>query len=503
MSKVITKPKAKKENILKSLTSRKNLFWMNERKKQMLDLFHRASQFVPAYKDFLRKHKVQPEKIKTLEDFQQVPRIDKKNYLKHYSFEKLHWEGSFKKSSVLTATSGSTGEPCYFARNDQIDRQSSIIHELFLNNTTVNPKEPTLVIVGFGMGVWIGGLITYQAFKIIGENSYPISIITPGSNKEEIFKVLDKIAPHFSQVILTGYPPFIKDVLDEASDRGIKIKKLNIKLLFATEMFTEKFRDYVSKKVGISNPLLQTTNIYGSADIGTMAHETPLSILVRRITLKNKKLFNNLFPSTNKIPTLVQYIPSFINFESQDNEILLTGNSSIPLIRYAIGDQGGVFSFDELNNKLFSSGISLYKEAKNVGIEKKIYQLPFVYIYERSDMSTKLYGAVIYAEYITVGLQNNGIQKYITGKFSMFTKHDKNQNEYLEINIELKPGITESDWLVERVTNSVVNSLLKKSAEYKYLAAMLNDKVRPKITFWPAGDPTYFKSGVKQKWVKK
>ena len=85
----------------------------------------------------------------------------------------------------------------------------------------------------------------------------------------------------------------------------------------------------------------------------------------------------------------------------------------------------------------------------------------------------------------------------------MFTKTDKKQDEYLEINIELKPGTTESDWLVREVALSIINSLMGRSAEYKNNADMMPGRVEPKIIFWPHEHPVHFQTGIKQKWVKK
>jgi phenylacetate-CoA ligase len=59
------------------------------------------------------------------------------------------------------------------------------------------------VIVGFGMGVWIGGLITYKAFEIAAKRlGHPVSIITPGINKQEIFHALRELAPQFKETII-------------------------------------------------------------------------------------------------------------------------------------------------------------------------------------------------------------------------------------------------------------------------------------------------------------
>ncbi len=484
--------------------TKKSDFWKKEREKNLLDLFKVCAEKVSAYKDFLKKARIQPEKIKNFQDFQNVLPVNKDNYLRSYPWEKLCMPGSLvDQSLVLTSTSGSTGRPFYFPRNGLLDAQSSIYHQMFLRNSDIDVNKSTLVLVCFGMGVWIGGVITYQAFKSISERGYAMTILTPGVNKREIYEALKNIGPKYDQIILCGYPPFMKDIVDEAKANGVTWSDFNIKMIFAAEAFSEKFRDYIMRKTGMKNPYRDTMNIYGSADLGTMAEETPISILIRRLALKNKTLYKKLFKEATRLPTFAQYVPQFINFECVNNNIYCSGDNVLPLVRYEIGDNGGVLYYSEVEKIFAEVGMDLKTEAKKVGIEDTIAELPFVYIYERTDLSTKLYGAIIYPEYIKLSLQTSTLEKYITGKFTMFTKHDKKQDEYLEINIELKPGTNESEWLLKETSGSIVAGLLEKSAEYKYLSGMLNGRVKPKIIFWPHEHPTHFQTGIKQKWVKK
>jgi phenylacetate-CoA ligase len=154
--------------------------------------------------------------------------------LRVFDWADLCKKGVFKKTgNVMTSTSGSTGAPFYFPRNDMIDLQSSYCHEIFLRNLKITKKNSVLVIDCFGMGVWIGGLITYQAFKYIQDRGYSVTIITPGINKHEIFQALKNIAPLFDVVILCGYPPFIKDVIDEGESNKIIWEKFPLKIIFA------------------------------------------------------------------------------------------------------------------------------------------------------------------------------------------------------------------------------------------------------------------------------
>lgn len=494
---------ASAKSIIKEFSTKKAGFWMKQQERTALNLFHGAAKRIPAYKDFLQKNSVDPDKIKTFADFQHVPPTNKKEYLRQYPLEDVTWDGTLKKPLVYSATSGSTGDSFYFPRSHQLDWEASIIHEVFLRQGAGKAEKPVLAIACFGMGVWIGGIITYQAFEIIGRRGYPVSVLTPGINKGEIFKALQKLAPWYESIILAGYPPFIKDIVDESKAQGIDLSKYNVKLLFAAEAFTESFRDYVAEQAGIKNIYLDTLNIYGTADIGTMAYETPISILMRRLIIRNPQLFNNVFPDITKTPTLAQYNPRFIAFEAPSGNILLSGDSAVPLIRYAIGDHGGVYGFHDLASKLEHHGVDLQKEILSSGISSHVYQLPFVYVYERDDFSTTLYGLQIYPEPIREVLLENSIAPVLTGKFTIETNYDDSQNQFLEINLELGKGQTDSPEFEKMLLQKIAANLRTKISEYRELSNYLGDAVLPHLVFWPAEHERYFKVGTKQRWVIK
>lgn len=498
---VLTKPVAR--GMAERVRTADSDMWMRLRARNSLTLFHDATKRVPAYKAFLKENGINPEKIRTRDDFEKLPATSKANYLKKYPMADLCWDGTLGRPAVFSSTSGSTGKPFYFQRLPNLEEEYSILAELFLGNGAHVPslKEPTLVIIGFGMGVWIGGVLTYRAFDIASRRAYPVSILPAGVNKDEIMKALRDLSPSFKQTIIIGYPPFVKDVIDDAEFEGINLKALNIRLLFAAEAFSEHFRDYLAKKVGMKNVYRDTLNIYGTADIGAMAFETPTAILIRRLAIENKEIFKHIFGDALKTPTLTQYNPAFVSFEAPEGEILLTGYSSVPLIRYAVGDRGGVHSYDELKAIFAEAGINLEKEAKKLDVP--LYKLPFVYVYERADLSTKLYGAIMYPEHVKIGLQNPAFEKSITGRFTMTTEHDEQHNEYLEINVELHRGVEDGEPIRETLVGSIVKSLSDSSSEYRNNYANMAGRVTPRIVFWPHEHPKYFNPSIKQKWVKK
>lgn len=483
-------------DVLQMIRSTKSEEWSRIQEQTTLNLFQAAAERVPAYKDYLLKAGIRASSVQTPADLAHVPPTDKNNYLRQYPMNALCWDGQLRAPFVFSATSGSTGKPFYFPHGPDLDWQYSILADLYLEQG--GNDVPTLVLITFGMGVWIGGVFTFQAFELASKRGKNISILTPGINKAEILHALRDLAPHFGQTIVIGYPPFVKDVLDDAQIEGIDLTKLNLRLMFAAEGFSERFRDHLVSATGIRSPYLDTLNIYGTADMGAMAYETPTSILMRRLALADRTCFERLFGSIEKTPTLAQYNPLFTCFEVQDGNILLTGANAMPLIRYAVGDMGGTCRFD-IAAKIF--GEELFETARQNSVP--LYELPLVFVYERADFSTKLYGAIIYPEHVREALQDEAALKHVTGRFTMQTLTNDQHDQYLEVNIEMREHAKASDALAGELADKIVAALILHSSEYYNNHSSMGDKVRPKIVLWPHEDPKYFKLTVKQKWVIK
>lgn len=479
--------------------------WQNMGERRVLKLFAEMSVRVPAYKDFLKKNKIDSRKIRKLNDFKQLPPLDKENYLKAYSREELCWDGEFKSRNwVISTTSGTTGSPYYFPRQELQDLQYAKVAELYLRANFNIQKKSTLYIVGFPMGAWIGGVFTYEALKIIAESGrYNLSIITPGIHKNEIIDAVKQLGKHFDQIIIGSYAPFLKDIIDEGEEMGVKWHKYNMGFIFSAEGFNENFRDYVAKKARIRNIYKGTLNHYGTVDLGTMAHETPISILLRRLAIKDVELYKSLFSRSDKLPTLAQYNPELFYFEEQNDGLLCSANSGIPLVRYDLKDSGGILSLNRVKEKFMVSGYDVEKEAHKARITDTLWNLPLVYVYERNDMSVSFYAFQIYPETIRRALLSKKLNDKLTGKFSMSVDYDDQGQQKLTINIELRPGREETAKLNRMTRLQIVETLLTESSEYRETHIMYGERVYPEVVFWPYEDETYFKPGGKQKWVVK
>ena len=86
----------------------------------------------------------------------------------------------------------------------------------------------------------------------------------------------------------------------------------------------------------------------------------------------------------------------------------------------------------------------------------------------------------------------------------MEIKFKQNQDQYLEINIELKRNVKKSQQLEIKTKDLIIHQLLHDNSEYRYLYEHLpRARLIPRLVFWPYEDPSYFRVGTKQKWVRK
>lgn len=494
------------DELLKSLSTTPESTRCKQGEQQALSLFHEMAERVPAYKDFLAKHDVNPKQINSIDDFKTVPLIDKDNYLRKYPREMLVWDGEFDSQSwVISSTSGSTGKPYYFPRQSLQDDQYALVADLYLRTNFQIHEKSTLYIVAFPMGAWIGGLFTYEALKKIADTrGYPLSIITPGIHKLEILNAVRELGSDFDQVLIGSYAPFLKDFLDDGEEQGIDWHELDLGFIFSAEVFSETFRDYVQRKTGIKNIHTDTLNHYGTVDLGTMAHETPVSICLRRYALQDKNVFADMFAQTTHLPTFAQYLPELFYFETVDDDNLVcSANSGIPLVRYDLKDRGGVLHQEQIEEILENHGGNFKDIVEQHNLTDTVWNLPYVYVYERRDFSVSFYAFQIYPQTIRKALQQDSLIDRVTGKFTMRTRYDDEGQHILEIDVELAHNENDTDEFNKLITDIVTEHLIEENSEYREVHRHYGAKIQPQITLWPYEHTKYFQPGTKQKWVEK
>ncbi|HEU5077228.1 MAG TPA: phenylacetate--CoA ligase family protein [Polyangiaceae bacterium] len=459
----------------------------------VLSLFERMRTRVPAYRHFLEEHGCTETELAELEDLRKLPVCTKQNYHRAYPLPALCWDGRLEACDMLAVSSGSTGEPTVWPRSVTDELGTTERFEQVLVSGFNADRRPTLAVVCFALGSWVGGMYTTAACRHLAAKGYPITVVTPGNNPSEILRIVAAIGHMFEQVVLLGYPPFVKDVVDAGCARGLDWPRYRVKLVLAGEVFSEAWRELVCERLGESEPWLATASLYGTADGGVLANETPLSIQIRHALSEHPALARELFGEP-RLPTLCQYDPRHRYFEVVDGQLLFSGDGGAPLMRYNILDRGGVITYAEMRAFLDANGLGSKLPQRGT-------PLPFVYVFGRTNFAVSYYGANVYPENVAIGLEQPEFADHVTGKFVLEVVEDAALNARLKLSVELVAGAAaDLDDLARRLQTSVVRQLCSVNSEFaNYVPVAARE---PEINLLPLGDPNYFPPGVKHRYTR-
>ncbi len=468
----------------KLLSKKPENFWQKKGEQMALDLFYKAAREVPAYKDFLKKNKVNADKVKTIKDFSHLPTTDKQNYIQKYTLASRSFGGNLNTAKIIASSSGTKGTPNYWPRTHIQEEEARFTHELLFRNLYQIHKVSTLVVIGFPMGVYVSGLATTLPIWSLSHN-YNLSIVSAGNNKLEFLKAVKNLANNFEQMIFIGHPFFLKDVLETGTAEGMNWKKYKINLMFCSEGFSEVWRDHVLAEAGGQKQV--AFNTYGSSEMLLMAYETPDSINIKK-QLEDSALESELL-GTSELFNFFQYNPTLRYIEEKNSELLFTSLSGQPLIRFNLHDKGKIVSHREVKKALPSQ-------------KNPHWNLPYLALFGRSDYAVVFYAANIYPQHIHKALNQKFFLKHLTGKFCLSKGYLKNLDEYLEIHIELKYKSQNHNLLARKLKDEVVKHLKTVNAEYKFLTENLQKDLIPRVKLWPYGHERYFKPGLKPRYIQ-
>lgn len=393
--------------------------------KKAISAFKSAAKNIPAYQEILTAHNVWPKEIYDIADFRRkVPVLDKKAVFGAYRgrVEKLCNAVYFSDISEIVSSSGHSGLFSYGLNQRSTQRRFSEFTDVMLDYTFGICQKKTLLINALPMGIKI--------------NSDYLTIANTGPRDDTIICLLGGFAAEFDQVIIAADNNFAKNMLEEAIESGVEIKKTKIHLILGEEMLAENMRSYLAHLLGEDLDGFESAFIgssFGIAELGlNLMFETRETISLRRKAQKSQP---------HQIhPQLFHYFPTRIYIEElkseNDTELVMTNldeNAVLPLIRYNTRDCGMVI----VNNP----GLSI--------------NLPLVELYGR-DKFTASGGEVIRPQLIKEALFSDfSIPPFITCYFRL------SQIEgMLNIEIQLKKRKEKTPALEEKI-NSAISSFLK------------------------------------------
>lgn len=467
------------------LTSPKKITSLGQ--KNCLNLFHQAAGHIPAYQDFLKKNSVHPKSIVSFSDFTAaVPLTTKENYIDAYPLTSRCWRGSLSGQSMISTSSGTTGQPHFWPRSLPDEIAGAYPHELIFDRLFSVRKKSTLVVNGFAMGNWIAGTFTSACVSLVAWKGYPITLMSPGYSLDAVLEILSNISSAFDQTIICGHNPFLKELIDAGTSQHLDWKKIHPKFLGTGQAVTESWRKYILKLTESDDYYHTFYNLYGSADASLMGFETPGSVYLRKIITESglqKQIFGD-----ERIPSLCSYDPRLTFFESINHELCITKNSGCPLIRYNIRDEGNLLS-----------PAAVYQQIGRISASDKTalgpavnWQLPLVYLFGRTKFMAKIYGANIYTEHVQHALDHESLQPFLTGRFILDTQDDDNHDTCLICHAELNPHHQPNPTIADLVQKTFIDQVRILNSEYNFILSNVGDKVKPRIILHSHGDEKFF-----------
>lgn len=459
-----------------------------ESHEHILGLFRRTAATVPAYRAFLAEHRIAPGDITDYADFQRLPPTTKANYHHRYPLPDRCRDGDLSGCDLIAVSSGSTGAPTYWPRAAADEAAAVRRFESVLVDGFGADKRRTLAVICFPLGTWVGGVYTLSCLRALAER-LPLTLVAPGNNKAEILRVTPELAGYADQVVLLGYPPFLKDIIDTGIRAGIEWSRYAVKLVLAGEVITEQWRTLLGERAGL-DPERDIAALYGTADGGVLGNETPLSVRIRRFLAVHPQAARELFGEL-RLPTLLQYDPADRWFETLDGTLLFTADAGVPLIRYHIADHGGLVPHATMLEFCRRHGL----EPAATGPE-----LPFVYVFGRTLHAVSVFGANVYPENIALGLEQSPVCDWVTGKFVLEARENADRDRQLRITVELAPGAANTPERIRLIAESVRTHLVRLNSEYANFVPA--EWQLPHVELLPAGDPDYFPTGVKHRYTR-
>jgi phenylacetate-CoA ligase len=472
---------------------------------EALELLRAVAREVPAYRTLLAEHGIDPASVKTAADFVRLPLLDKKNYNRRFSLDELMLGGKLTRSDFFAVSSGSTGEPTFWPRAQADEFPVAVRFEQVFRDAFRAHEKRTLAVVCFALGTWVGGMFTASCMRHLSAKGYPIVTATPGNKIDEILRVVQRLSPQFEQTVLLGYPPFLKEVVDAGRSQGLDWSPFQVKLVMAGEVFSETWRDLVAERLDGADPLRFGASIYGTADAGVLGQETPVSIAIRRFLADRPDAARAMFGDT-RLPTLCQYDPTARYFETLPAEgggasLAFSGWNGVPLVRYHIADRGGILGYEAMLQKMRDLGCDPAAAVRSSGGPEPRRQ-PFVWVFGRTDFTVSFFGANVFPETISLGLEQPEIRARVTGKFVMQVNEGLvDDKPRLAVAVELARDAAGDDAFAEATAAAILAQLRRLNSEFaNYVPAEFQ---KPVVTLYPIGHPEYFPVGVKHRYSRK
>ena len=228
---------------------------------------------MPAYRQLLREHGVEPGAIVDLRDVRR-PLSDphKANTFDRFPIDQLCAEGSMRDLADVLTSSGHGGRFSFgLSTRRQHDESAAMIDDALDEAFGISTRR-TLAINCLPMGVTFSSAAMTVATTSVREDMADALVKTFGS--------------HYDQIVIVSDPLFVRRLLDHARRAGRRLGPVPCGVVLGEEIFGEQFRSYVAGRLGLDIDRADGGYIMSSFGVGELGlhlcYETPATIALRR-----------------------------------------------------------------------------------------------------------------------------------------------------------------------------------------------------------------------------
>ena len=447
----------------------------------------RAARQVPAYREFLAANGVDAPALFPLGILARLPETNKQNYVDRFGLLERCVNGEVPfPGTTIDESSGSTGTPYNWIRGT---RERTVAHRnIGFFARYAFGTEPLVTINAFSMGAWAAG------FNMsLGMLRHGI-VKSTGPDLDKILSTLRYLGPAY-RFLISGYPPFLKHLLDEGDRVGFPWNDYRMHALVGGEGMTEELRDVLLTRFD------SVYSGYGATDIEIgMAGESPVSIALRRLARARPDVREALFGRDPRLPMVFQYNPliHFLEVNAASEVICTVSRLDLlaPRIRYNVHDQGGIIDFATARNRLKTLGHDINQlglAPETVGPRGQLpwarpIPLPFLWINGRRDATISVMGSNIYPEDVESIVYRDVDLVPRLHSFLLSVVEDQTGTPRPHVALELTDTSGIDDAWRERQADRLRDGLFALNTDYRTSVAEFPGAMRPIVATHTIGE---------------
>jgi phenylacetate-coenzyme A ligase PaaK-like adenylate-forming protein len=304
----------------------------------LLAAFRRAASTVPAYRQLLDEHGVEPTAIVDRDRFAALcPILTKANTFDRFPIDQLCAEGTLQDLADVLTSSGHGGRFSFGLSTRAQQAEAAAAIDQALDAAFEVRTRRTLAINCLPMGVTF--------------SSKAMTVATTSVREDMAVALIKTFGSHYDQVVLVSDPLFMRRLLDHADEQGIDWRSYRVRVVLGEETFGEQFRSYVAGRLGLDIDGDDAGAIISSFGVGELGlhlcFETPSTIAVRRAAHRDPLLARELFGDCPVLPTVLAYDERRTLIEALGLDQAGYGRMTVsmldptlpmPLLRYQTGD---------------------------------------------------------------------------------------------------------------------------------------------------------------------